>query len=73
MPAQNAISRAFERQADRISLELTGDPQTFIEMEVKLSRMNASDVEPSSVFYYWFYTHPSPLERIAAARSFGKK
>ncbi len=70
MPFQNVISRHFERQADGTSLELTGDPQTFIELQVKLSRANASDVTPAAFCYYWFYTHPSPMERIAAAEQF---
>ena len=71
MPVQNAISRGFERQADRTALELTGDGDTFVNMQVKLSRINASDPDPPALIYYWFYTHPTTMERIAAAEKFG--
>ena len=71
MPIGNAISRSFERQADRTALELTGDGKTFVDMQVKLAGRNASDVTPSPFFYVLFYTHPSTMERIAAAERYG--
>jgi STE24 endopeptidase len=71
MPVECAMSRAFERQADRTALELTGDGRTFVEMQVKLARSNASDPAPPALFYYMFYTHPSTMERIAAGEEYG--
>ncbi len=71
MPVSNAISRSFERQADRTALELTGDGKTFVEMQVKLAVKNASDVTPSPFFYFLFYSHPSAMERIAAGERYG--
>ncbi len=71
LPAQNALSRRFERQADQTALELTGDGETFIQMQVKLARVNASDPDPPALVYYWFHTHPSTLERIAAGERYG--
>lgn len=71
MPLENAISRTFERQSDRTALELTGDGETFIKMQVGIARANASDLVPSALFYYWFYSHPSTMERIEAAEKYG--
>jgi STE24 endopeptidase len=71
MPVGNAVSRAFERQADRTALELTQDGGTFVNMQVKLARANAADVTPSPFFYLWFYTHPSVMERIAVGEQYG--
>ena len=49
MPAENAISRAFERQADWTALELTREPQAFIEAEKNLARYNLGNVAPNPV------------------------
>jgi Zn-dependent protease with chaperone function len=67
MPIENSISRFMERRADRYALELTGDAQTAISSQVKLSRMNKSNILPNPV-YTWFYSsHPTALERIRTA------
>lgn len=71
MPIGSGISRQFERQADRTALELTGDGETFVQMQVKLARSNASDVSPGAFFYYWFYSHPTTMERIAVGEEYG--
>ena len=69
-PMIAAISRRFERAADRASLELTHDPRAFIELEVKLARQAKSDLlQPG--FLHWFYgSHPLPEERIKMAENF---
>jgi STE24 endopeptidase len=70
-PVESGVSRWFERQADRTALELTDDGETFVQMQVKLARANASDPDPPAFFYYWYYSHPSTMERIAAAERYG--
>lgn len=67
MPVQNAISRSMEREADRASLELTGNPEAFIRAEVELARRNLSDIEPGRLAVFWLYTHPPVMERIRMA------
>ncbi len=70
-PASSFISRRFEVAADAYSLELTGDPATFVSTQINLSRGNLSDVEPP-LFMRWFaWTHPTTLERINAAVNWG--
>jgi STE24 endopeptidase len=72
LPLQNAVSRAFEREADRTSLELTGDPGAFIRGEVTLARTNLADVAPPRPMVWFLYTHPPVLERIAAAEAYAQ-
>jgi len=66
-PVENAVSRAFEREADRDALELYGHPEVFIEAEKRLARDNISNVAPSGLNLFLFASHPPTLERIAMA------
>lgn len=70
LPIQSAVSRAFEREADQASLELTGDPAAFMRSEVTLARANLADVAPPRPIVWLLYTHPPVLERIAAAAAY---
>jgi STE24 endopeptidase len=69
LPAQNLVSRAFEREADRDALLLYGHPEVFIEAEKRLARDNISNVAPSDLNVFLFASHPPTLERIAMAES----
>jgi len=64
-----ALSRRWERAADRTSIHLTGDPSGFAEMERNLALINLAELDPSRFDYLLFYTHPAPAERIAAAEA----
>ncbi len=70
LPIQNAVSRHFERQADRTSLELTRNPAAFIRAEVDLARSNLADLNPPRPVVWLLYTHPPVAERIRMAESF---
>jgi len=70
LPIQNAVSRRFERQADRTSLELTGNPAAFIRAEVDLARSNLADLNPPRWIVQLLYTHPPVAERIRMADAF---
>jgi STE24 endopeptidase len=73
MPVGNAVSRSFEREADRDSLELYGHPEVFIEAEKRLARDNIANVVPADLNVILFATHPPTLERIAAAEAFAAR
>jgi len=73
LPIQNAVSRTFERQADRTSLELTGNPAAFIRSEVQLARSNLADLAPPRLVVWLLYTHPPVAERIRMAETFAKR
>jgi STE24 endopeptidase len=68
LPLLSAISRRWERQADRSSLELTGDREAFARAHVALARKNLSDLDPPRLAYLMLFTHPTPPERLALAR-----
>lgn len=60
----NQLSRAVEERADRFALELTGDPDGFIELQLELARANRSDPDPPGWAGLLLATHPSTVERI---------
>jgi STE24 endopeptidase len=67
-PLGAALSRRWERQADRFSLELTDDLATFEATHRSLATANLSDLDPPRPIYLAFFSHPTPVERIEAAR-----
>jgi STE24 endopeptidase len=70
LPFGTALSRRWERQADRFSLELTRDPDAFEKAHRDLAEANLSDVDPPRALYLVLFTHPTPPERIEEARRF---
>ena len=64
-----AISRRWERRADRCSLELTGDLEAFERAHIELARKNLSDLAPPRVVYLLLFSHPTPPERLALGRA----
>ena len=69
VPAAHAMSRAFERSADRFALELTHNPAAFISAMRRLGAQNLAEEDPSQIVQWLFYSHPPMRERIAAAQS----
>jgi STE24 endopeptidase len=67
-PLGAALSRRWETEADRSSLELTGDPGTFERAHRELALANLADLAPPRLVYLWAFTHPTPPERIANLR-----
>jgi STE24 endopeptidase len=70
VPAAHAISRSYERSADRFALELTRNPGAFISAMRRLGAQNLAEEDPSKVAQWLFYSHPPLRERIAAAQAF---
>jgi STE24 endopeptidase len=64
-----ALSRRWERAADRIALELTGDVEAFERIQVELARKNLSDLAPPRLVYLLLFTHPTARERLALGRA----
>jgi STE24 endopeptidase len=71
-PAQAFVSRRIEAQADAHALQLTGDPGTFEAMQGRLSAVNLSDPDPPAWEYMLSASHPSTVERMAAARAYAR-
>jgi STE24 endopeptidase len=70
VPAAHAMSRAFERKADRFALQLTRNPGAFISAMRRLGAQNLAEDNPSKLAQWLFYSHPPVRDRIADARSF---
>jgi STE24 endopeptidase len=66
-PLQNAVSRRFERQADRYALERTGLKDAYLSAFRKLARLNKDDPSPHRLDVLLFHSHPSVAERLAMA------
>ena len=70
-PIANGWSRHNERRADRFALDLTGLSSPFISAMRRLALQNLAEERPSSLTYWFFHSHPTIEERIAAARAEG--
>ena len=67
LPFDTALSRRWERKADRFSLDLTGDREAFRALHRRLATSNLSDLDPPRWLYRLLFSHPTAPERIAAA------
>ena len=68
-PLGAAISRRFEREADRDAFDLTGDPEAFVRLEQRLVRRAKADLLLPRLLHTWYGTHPLPEDRIDAAEA----
>ena len=71
-PVQAFVSRQIEARADAHAMLLTGDPATFEAMQRRLGTVNLSDPDPPAWEHTLFGSHPSTVERIAAARAYAR-
>jgi STE24 endopeptidase len=71
-PVQAFVSRRVEARADAHALALTGDPATFETMQRRLGTVNLSDPDPPAWEHRLTASHPSTVERMAAARAYAR-
>jgi STE24 endopeptidase len=71
LPFETWLSRRWERAADRFALDLTSDGEALEQMHRRLALANLADLDPPPLLYALLFTHPTPPERIAAARMRG--
>jgi STE24 endopeptidase len=69
-PVAHAMSRAYERSADRFALDLTRNPDAFVSALRRLAVQNLAEEHPSKLVQWLFYSHPPLRERIDAAQTF---
>lgn len=69
LPLLMAVSRRWERVADRWSLDLTKDLAAFEQAHAGLARDNLSDLAPPRLAYLMLFSHPTPVERLAFGRA----
>lgn len=68
-PFALALSRRWERDADRFSLDLTGDAEAYEQTHRNLALSNLGDLAPPRAAYLFFFSHPTAPERLAAGRA----
>jgi STE24 endopeptidase len=60
----------MERQSDEYAMRMSGvDGETAATAFDKLSVMNLSDPDPSTLVEFWFYSHPALKKRMEFART----
>ncbi|GAA2187141.1 M48 family metallopeptidase [Micromonospora lupini] len=72
-PVQALLSRRVEARADAHALALTGDPVAFESMQRRLGSVNLGDPDPPRWEYLYSASHPSTVERMAAARAYARE
>jgi STE24 endopeptidase len=71
-PAQNAVVRRYEAEADWVSLQTTRDAQAAIELHEDIAEKSLADPDPPGWAVVLFDTHPTTMRRIAMARAWQK-
>jgi STE24 endopeptidase len=66
-PLGAALSRYYERRADRGALNLTGNAEAFIRLIAKFCNGQLSIAFPNRIIEWYRYSHPSPGKRITFA------
>ncbi|WP_328652787.1 M48 family metalloprotease [Micromonospora sp. NBC_00330] len=72
-PVQAMMSRRVEARADAHALALTNDPESFESMQRRLGSVNLGDPDPPRWEYLYSASHPSTVERMAAARAYARE
>lgn len=72
-PLGSAISRYYERRADKGALNLTKDPESFIGLMAKFCNKQLSIAYPNPFIEWYKYSHPSPGNRIKSAETWEAK
>jgi STE24 endopeptidase len=71
-PVQNAVSRHVEARADVHALDLTQDPQAFVDMQRDLAESNLADPDPPGAWQWFFGSHPTVAQRVAMAADWAR-
>jgi len=64
IPLGNYISRRFEREADRFSIQLMENKKNISTALIKLSKDNLSNLHPHPLYAAFYYSHPPVVQRI---------
>jgi STE24 endopeptidase len=63
-PLGAAVTRHFEREADRLAYDLTGTSRPMISALKRLAKDNLSNLHPHPWYVVFYYSHPPLIERI---------
>ncbi|HBF14028.1 MAG TPA: peptidase M48 [Deltaproteobacteria bacterium] len=65
-PFENWLSRKYEYESDRFSIEVTGNAASMKSALVNLTKKNLSNLIPHPLYSFFHYSHPTTLERVNA-------
>jgi STE24 endopeptidase len=65
-PISSYFSRKNEFQADQFSKKITGSSKPLIDALIKLNIDNLSNLFPSEIYVWFYYSHPPLFKRIRA-------
>ncbi len=71
-PLTNMLSRKYEYEADEYAISSTGKPEAFKHTLTKLTDQNLGDKDPHPFVEWFFYSHPSIKNRLAAITSYAE-
>jgi STE24 endopeptidase len=66
LPLFALLSRKYEYEADRFVMQALGQVEPFKQALISLSRENLSNLTPHPLYSFFYYSHPTLIERIAA-------
>jgi len=66
LPLFSMLSRKHEYEADRFAAGVLGEAQPMVHSLVKLSKDNLSNLTPHPYYSFFYYSHPTTIERIQA-------
>jgi STE24 endopeptidase len=68
-PAENAVSRGYEAEADWRALNATHDPVAAERLFANFQETSLQQPNPPLLDYLWLENHPTLMQRIAMARA----
>ena len=71
-PLSSILSRKHEFEADRFAAEVMEKREPMIQGLVKLTRDNLSNLTPHPWYSFFYYSHPTVMERIQALERVGE-
>jgi STE24 endopeptidase len=72
-PVGAAITRRYEREADKMAWELTGTSEPMINALKRLAKDNLTNLHPHPLYVWFYYSHPPLIERIEYLRAMNNK
>jgi STE24 endopeptidase len=63
-PIGAVITRRYEREADKMAVELVGTSEPMINALKRLAKDNLSNLHPHPLYVWFYYSHPPLIERI---------
>ena len=67
------ITRRYEREADKMAIELVGTSEPMISALKRLAKDNLSNLHPHPLYVWFYYSHPPLIERIEYLKAMDKK